>query len=192
MKKKKISNTFSTSITNHQFWIRTEDGEEQPIHLRGVDIPLRVGQKITLISASRKGAKDGWISILVNHSAGRHWFVKNAIGLNRQLSIDVFTGKSIIIAGVLGFALFYVTTNYTSDASVFVQMAMDWLSHAGLHYVWHLRVETVMNAMPFVIPGIYLIYRGFTKVVRSIILHKRLQSHLNKLAQSVYTDTEST
>lgn len=49
----------STSIVNHEFWIRTKDGSEKPAELRNVDIPLRAGQKITLISCGNKKKNSG-------------------------------------------------------------------------------------------------------------------------------------
>ena len=34
----------SVSIINHEFWVKTPDGVEHDVKLRGVDIPLRTGQ----------------------------------------------------------------------------------------------------------------------------------------------------
>ena len=57
----------SSTVINHEFWIKTEYGVEKDIKLRNINIPLRPGQIITLISAARKDADTGLYSILVNH-----------------------------------------------------------------------------------------------------------------------------
>ena len=50
----------STVTTEHEFWIKDEDtGKEQDIRLSGVDVPLRTGQHITLISVSGDGEMGG-------------------------------------------------------------------------------------------------------------------------------------
>ena len=66
----------STTVTNHEFWIKTDDGTEESVQLSGYDIPLREGQRITLISAGVKGYDSGYFSILVNHNTSKHWFIK--------------------------------------------------------------------------------------------------------------------
>ena len=73
----------STVTTKHEFWVKSESGQEVPVKLSGIDVPLRPGQKVTMISARRKGkGKDNsyWV-LLVNHDANRWW---------RLLSPEVF------------------------------------------------------------------------------------------------------
>jgi hypothetical protein len=59
----------SSVLTAHEFWLQTSDGE-MFFQLRGVDdIPLRAGQRITMVGASRSpGAPEIWVA-LVNHNA---------------------------------------------------------------------------------------------------------------------------
>lgn len=108
----------STTITNHEFWIKKEDGTEKDIKLRGVDIPLRPGQKVTIVSAGHVNKDKGVYSILVNHSANKHWFINNAIGLNKHLNIDGISGKSLLIGGALWWATTYVTDSIQAGATV--------------------------------------------------------------------------
>jgi hypothetical protein len=96
----------STAVTNHEFWIKTEDGVEVDIKLQGTDIPLRVGQRISVIAATRKGSERMWYSVLVNHSAGKHWFINKADDLNKLLKLEQCTGKSLIVAGCIKKLLF--------------------------------------------------------------------------------------
>ncbi len=108
----------STSITNHQFWIKTDDGVEKDVKLIGVDIPLRTGQMITLISAKNKGSNEGLYSVLINHSANKHWFVRGAASLNKGLNVDQMTGKSILVGGAIWWGLSYVTDSIELGAIV--------------------------------------------------------------------------
>ncbi len=46
----------SRTTTNQEIWIKTESGSEKSIQLKGYDIPMRPGHKITVISAGNKDA----------------------------------------------------------------------------------------------------------------------------------------
>lgn len=59
----------SSSSTKHEFWLELEDGTEKPIRLSDVDIPLRVGQKITMISIKLVDKIDEYWCALYNHTA---------------------------------------------------------------------------------------------------------------------------
>jgi hypothetical protein len=153
----------SSTITNHEFWIKTEDGYEKDIKLRGVDIPLRAGQKITLISAGMKGEDTGWHCIFINHSAGKHWFINNEKGLNRKLELEVVTGKSVIFAIIIFVAMAWVSLTVTEDADSLL--------------------------LAFVITGIFIAYRIFVKCFYTSKLNKSLKAYLEKLAQEAYQIT---
>ncbi|MFU1569509.1 hypothetical protein [Aeromonas veronii] len=108
----------STTVTNHEFWIKTEDGSEESVQLAGCDIPLREGQKITLISAGVKGKGEGCYSVLVNHNAKSHWFIKKADDLNKRLQIDVVSAKPILITGGLFGLVTYITGSFGAGAVI--------------------------------------------------------------------------
>lgn len=93
----------STSVTNHEIWIRKNDNTEESVQIKGHDIPLRPGQLITLISAYTNENRTLYHSVLINHNANKHWFINKAKELNRFLHIDVITGKSLVLAGILWF-----------------------------------------------------------------------------------------
>ncbi|WP_075185084.1 hypothetical protein [Teredinibacter haidensis] len=98
----------SKSVTNHEFWIRKQDGTEENVQLKGHDIPLRAGQIITLISAFTNEKRKPYYSVLVNHNAKKHWFINKANELNRFFCIDVFSGKSLVLAGGLWWGVAYL------------------------------------------------------------------------------------
>mgnify|MGYP000277111991 CR=1 FL=1 len=108
----------STTVTNHEFWIKKEDGSEKSVQLAGHDIPLRGGQKITLISAGIKGKDSGYFSVLVNHNANQHWFINKASSLNQHLKIEMASGKSILIAGGLWWLVAQVTGSVGTGAVI--------------------------------------------------------------------------
>ncbi|MFQ2209979.1 hypothetical protein ACK31V_04610 [Aeromonas caviae] len=120
----------STTVTNHEFWIKTEDGSEESVQLAGCDIPLREGQKITLISAGVKGKGEGYYSVLVNHNANKHWFINEAGSLNKSLKIDLASGKSILITGGLFCLVTYITGSLGAGAVI-----------AGAYFIFRLATK---------------------------------------------------
>ena len=92
----------SRAITNHEFWLKTTDGKEKSIQLSDVDIPLREGQKITLICASEKGVDSGKYAVLINHNAEKHWYIRSCDSLLRSMRfIEVSWTKVSIQSSLL-------------------------------------------------------------------------------------------
>jgi len=150
-------NIHSEVITNHEFWIKTEDGLEKDVKLYNRDIPLRVGQKVTLIWATRKGRSNSPYTILVNHSANKHWFIIKAGRLNQLLEIELITGKPLLIGGAITVAIAWGIT-YLTDS-------------------WALGLGAA---------GIFIVYKFVTKAKKIISLVNRLEQHLENLAQFAY------
>lgn len=90
----------SVSIINHEFWVKTADGVEHDVKLRGVDIPLRTGQDISLISAVKKDGSP-LHTILLNHSASKRWVLRDASALNTELELTPFNWKTVLIVSGL-------------------------------------------------------------------------------------------
>lgn len=154
----------SEVITKHEFWIRKDDGEEMPVKLSGVDIPLRAGQIITVIGAYMRGEKNGWYSLLVNHNAGKHWFIKDAGDLNKTFRLETPTGRSVLIA------LAFVGISYL------VLWNIDPYRRSGL---WE---------FVFIAAVAFVIYRVVSKLTKASRLKKRLQEHLDGLVQRAQKD----
>ncbi|MFU2328929.1 hypothetical protein [Pseudomonas sp. NFX98] len=89
----------SVSIINHEFWIKTADGIEHDVKLRGVDIPLRTGQQISLISALKKDGNPLHV-LLHNHTAAKRWELRDGKMLGTELELWPFNWKTLLI--VLG------------------------------------------------------------------------------------------
>ncbi|MDI1299550.1 hypothetical protein [Methylotenera sp.] len=75
----------STVTINHEFWIKEEDGTERAVQLYDNDIPLKVGQKITLIAGKLLGAEKGYYVVLYNHNAKKHWIISDATRLYNHI-----------------------------------------------------------------------------------------------------------
>lgn len=61
----------SESVLHQTFFLRRDDGTEEPVKMWGLDVPLADGQTVTMIRAARGGLSR--YSSLVNHNARRSW-----------------------------------------------------------------------------------------------------------------------
>jgi hypothetical protein len=66
----------SQAVTCQEFWLASESGNEEYVQIQGVDIPLREGQKISIIYLSEKGKSASYHALLINHNANKYWFTK--------------------------------------------------------------------------------------------------------------------
>ncbi|WKE65318.1 hypothetical protein PVT67_16885 [Gallaecimonas kandeliae] len=147
----------STTVINHEIWIKKDDGKEKNVKLVGQDIPLREGQRVTLISAGVKGENSSYHSVLVNHNANKHWFINDADSLNQKLKIDLVTGNSVLLAGALWLFLIFLNQNSA------VLLSIETISFVG-----------------------FVIYKLLTKMPRVRKMKKSLDGHLESLAQQAY------
>lgn len=157
----------SQTVTKHEFWIKTEDGLEKSVKLSGHDIPLRPGQKITLIYASSKEGGRRWLTIIVNHNARMHWYVREANNLIDLFDLETF---SAIILDLVIFALAAGALVYLSAPVV-----------DGVK-----KLENASWILSLGLPLAYIGYRLFTMMKRYTNVRSSLDAHLDKLAQEAY------
>lgn len=102
----------STVVIKQDFFVRDDKGQETPVQLRGVDIPLAEGQRVTMITSH--SSKGGWWTHVVNHSAQRYWRVTQAKDLvinsgvvnplmSFLIGMAIWIGIGYAISGLLGF-----------------------------------------------------------------------------------------
>ena len=153
----------SKAITNHEFWILTADGKEKPIQLNDVNIPLKEGQKITLIAAKDvEDAENGFISVLINHNADRHWSVQNAKSLNESFKLE-----KLNIFGLMGIAfLISITISLVIFDGMFKWGHPFEISAYLMFPVWF-----------------FLLYLAEKRQKKVIVL---LDVHIEKLARTLY------
>ena len=62
----------------HDFWIKDEAGEKHPINLPGHNIPLAIGQKLTLVSIGLICGPPQHAVLLHNHNIKKYWTLYSA------------------------------------------------------------------------------------------------------------------
>lgn len=109
----------STAVTNHEFWIRTDEGKEIPIKLKGVDIPIREGQRITIVSANRKNREE--LFAVVNHNDERYYYINDQNILNYIFGLEWSAIKSLFLYTIFSvvalWAIYYSVEKYTDFPS---------------------------------------------------------------------------
>ena len=155
----------STTTTHHEFWIKKEDGSEECIKLVDCDIPVREGQRITLISAGIKGKNATYYSVLVNHNAYEHWYIKEADSLNKVLDIDTVSGKFFFIAIALWGVVTQIADNFVGPGAAGDNMAVG---------------------IGAAVAGAFVIFRLATKIPRISKMTIALDQHLKSLIQAAY------
>ena len=101
-------NVSSNVVVAHEFWLRKPDGTEEEIQITGYDIPLREGQKVTMLLAHPEGETNSKYVALINHSAGKYWMLDKSIeDLMGSLDIDKSSKKWVLMKLGIVFAVLY-------------------------------------------------------------------------------------
>lgn len=154
----------STVTTKHEFWIRTDDGKEVAIKLTDVDIPLRVGQVITMVSVHKKGGKRGFYCLLVNHNAEKHFFITSGREINGLFKINGYGILHLLVA----LAVFFgdemaLAVFYGADMMVFLDMTSS-----------------------FIATGVFLCFAWTMRFFRRRAMGKKIHQHLERIAQAIH------
>jgi len=91
--------------TTDDFWIEDEHGNETHITLINKNVPLRVGQKISIYNMSWSGATTGGRILLINHSDGNIYKLMDSSAIDKEVNCIY---KSSLIALLLKFGLLYI------------------------------------------------------------------------------------
>jgi hypothetical protein len=157
----------STTTTNQEIWIKTEDGSEKSIKLKGYDIPMRPGHKITVISAGNKGADSHWYTVIVNHSTDKHSLLNNATALNNLLKIEQATGKSLLLAVLMFFSMLILS------AVIYPKFLS---TDASQQIIWGIPIG-------------FFVYRVIVKINNVSDLRRNLSVYLKNLIQQAHQNT---
>lgn len=101
----------SRSIEQHELWIRRDDGVEEAFALVDAKIPLRTGQRISMIRLAAEitapEQRGKWLAVaLVNHSAGiatrtaSNAFIANSLGLTPPVHAKGMFFLGLITSGM--------------------------------------------------------------------------------------------
>jgi hypothetical protein len=96
----------TTVVVTQEFFVRGENGKEQPYKIVALDIPIRDGQHVTMISASVSGHGE-WPVRLANHTADRSWPVNEPRMIARELGLaEKNKVTALKVAGIWAAAMF--------------------------------------------------------------------------------------
>jgi len=92
---------YSRTETDHDFWIKNQDGIETAIKLKDREIQIRPDQHITIVSAKVVGKNESCKCLLINHTACSTTIINSGRQIVDLLNLMRITGKSILIAALL-------------------------------------------------------------------------------------------
>jgi hypothetical protein len=110
----------TTVVVTQEFFVMGMDGKETPYKIVDLDIPIRDGQRVTMVSATVSG-KGSWPVRLVNHSADRSWpvnaprMIAQELGLAEKYKVTALKVAGIWVAGMFlpfGVAFFFGGVGY--------------------------------------------------------------------------------
>lgn len=119
----------SSTTTNHEFWIKTEEGKEKSIQLKGYDIAIREGQKISIITATTPQSKSSYYCSLINHNAQNFSRIASGLDLNTNLKIKPLTGLSFWLATASAIGIYF-----WKDAQRYVSFGETFLWTVGAFF----------------------------------------------------------
>lgn len=170
----------SNVVVAHEFWLRKPDGTEEEVQLHGHDIPLREGQKVTMLLARPDGRKRGFYVALINHTAGKYWLLEdNAIEIVDDLQethlggfLQVVFG-SLFLWSVYGFVLVWPFT--------LLVMLLTWGN----------TKNPLFGPLIF-LGGVYMVYlclrsikRNFSADTKWVECWEKLKAHIRGLAEEI-------
>lgn len=104
----------SKTVELHEFWIEDEAGNEIPVQLSGANLPLRIGQKVSVIGAARPNAQQLFVAAVVNHSSGSTTRVLSNEDLAASLGLtpDTYAKPLAFIGAVVAAIGWWVMLNF--------------------------------------------------------------------------------
>jgi hypothetical protein len=79
-----------------EYWVRTDDGYEQVVHLGDQDIPLRLGHEVSLIYASSSITESLFLATLRNHNVSQSCVIEDGESLYGYLVEPLSKGKPLV------------------------------------------------------------------------------------------------
>ena len=158
----------SAVTTKHDIWIVDEaTGKERAIQLAGADVPLRAGQRITVVSAT--GTRGGNVRhannvLLANHDAGLYWTLRDGNDLanhfvKRGLRLEVW-GVAIVVLLLFG----------GCSIAMGMDMGDDWYGDAWTRIGWVAIALLLVALWRFrKIPGVKPLSRHLTELGSAVL-----------------------
>ncbi len=201
----------STVVIKLDFFIKRDDNQqEEAIQLRGVDIPLRDGQKVTMISGEVKGQSEHWMR-LVNHNANQvFWRTWDAPSAVKEWKLVRPTWLRLLVGWTIFGSFFFLRPSLVNFAfSVFPQpsagsppLTMDKIVDVMLRFdgLWvHLMLNdpdrwiVVLFTLAYFTPVLTFVAAVVYWVIEAIIrkrVAKLLGAHFDELARAELAGTK--
>ena len=126
----------STVINKHEIWLKHEDGTESTHKIGGADIPLRVGQKVTLIAGFPQ-TETGWNLLLYNYNAQKYWYVLNTDEICDYYKLTRKWGREVYLGTFLLFPIVSILPMFLGDqGSQLVVFTMPLGLGLALYYIF--------------------------------------------------------
>lgn len=161
-----------------EIWIKTDNGNEECAELPTTDIPLKEGQRITLIFYVGPEDKNH-VSVLVNHNAHRHWFVMNAESFAQAIAIN----PTRAILGCIAFRSSAVINTLMS------RLAIVHLAALALGYVIFMKTNSPLLGWG-VAGALWFFYIMKMRKDFSTI-RQNIEVHLEHLVEDVYAQGQA-
>jgi len=91
----------SYAIDCHDFWLKTTSGEEVSVQLRGMNIPLREGQKVVMLLV-KKPKHSAKYAALINKTTNKYFILANAKELTAWAHLYEYVNPAEFIGMVIG------------------------------------------------------------------------------------------
>lgn len=120
----------STSTHHMKFWIRGSDGRETPFELVNSNIPLRVGQTLSIVSIQTKESNNA-VCAIANHNAEKWWKItdyERDIREYGNFRCNNFSNNFILFIPVCATLLMILVSLGRFEAKLFVFLAIFPLS----------------------------------------------------------------
>jgi len=150
----------SNVVTTDDFWIETENGNEEKISMTNKDISLRNGQKISLFHAIADHKKEGPYILLLNHSDGNNKTIKTSHSwwVEEQVRGSFVGLIKIILLGVI------------------VAYGMDYYHIDGISSGRYDHIITGLSAS-----GVYFIFKFINRIIKGKRAVKLIEEHVNSI-----------
>lgn len=133
--------------SNHDIWLQLDSGKEKSISLSNIDLKLRTGQNITIITATNRETQKVVNCGVFNHNADQYTKIRNPGDINNDLKIHTVKlwGALLTILIWCG-TLIFIPKVWAAALTSFLYIFL--FCKPKLQSVWKLtkQIESILDA----------------------------------------------
>jgi len=156
----------SQSVTNHEIWLKLDDGSEKSFKIYNKDVPLRIGHKVTMVVSEEIGTGCKRNTIMYNHTSNQHWLLKSAKELNLYFNISTVANQAVM-------TLIYTIIMFFANVVIMDAVYRDSFSHRISEFY-------VATSVIFIIS--FFIYHNIQGYIFNTRVESGLKVHLKKIS----------